>query len=120
MKGKLTANDALFCAQEDIVEDAYWLLLGGDASLQLYEVHLTSDSWSPSGYCWDCYAYVLGMDERWADCGGGQWWDYSDADQLLLEFPGDFDRLVMLTEEEFRLVLNDAAVVSLLLKVTIG
>ena len=120
MQKKLTTNDVAFCPDGDTVEDAYWLLLDGDAALQLYEAHLTSDSWSPSGYCWDCYAHVPGADGRWVEVGGGQWRDYSDADQLLPEFPGDFDRSVELTEKEFRSVLDDAAVASILLKVTFG
>lgn len=120
MQRNLTANEAAFDPSCDTVEDAFWLLLGCDASLYLYEVHLASDDWSPSGYCWDCNAYALGVDDYWTYVDGGRWWDYSDAGQLLAEFPGDFNRSIALSEEEFEVVFGNPVVASLLLKVTIG
>ena len=120
MQERATAGNQAFSPDDGTIEDAYWILLEEGAPLRLYEVHLADDAWSPSGYCWDCYAYTLEADGQWTDADGGQWWDYSDADQLLPEFPGDFDRAVALTEEEFDATLESAVAARLLCKVTIG
>lgn len=102
MQGKrLTANDEGFCSGGGALEDAYWLLVEFGGSIQLFEVHLADDDWSPSGYCWDCYAYALRVDGQWDEIDGGQWWDYSDAGDLLAEFPGDYDVAITLSEEDF-------------------
>ena len=102
----LTANDEGFCPDDDTLWDAYWLLLDLGGFIYLYDVHLIEDEGSPSGYGFNCYASVLGEDASWHDIGGGLWWDYSSADQLLSEFPSYYNRRVVLTRREFERVRN--------------
>lgn len=103
----LEAGDPLYLPGRDTVWDAFWLLIGADGALGLYESHLIEDVWSPSGYCFECDAYRLVRDGSWKWSGGGRYWDYSDADQLLGESPIDFSRAIPLNEELYR-ALHDA------------
>ena len=95
---RLTANDEGFSPDDDTMCDGYWFLIDIEGAIWLYETHLIDDDWSPSGYCWDCYAYVLETNGRWYEIDGGQWFGYSDAREVLREFPGTYVATIELTD----------------------
>ena len=57
---------------------------------------------------WDarhhCYAYVLETNGRWYEIDGGQWFGYSDAREVLREFPGTYVATIELTADGFEVV----------------
>ena len=101
---RLTANDEGFSPNDDTMCDGYWFLIDIEGAIWLFETHLIDDDWSPSGYCWDCYAYVLETNGRWYEIDGGQWFGYSDAREVLREFPGTYVATIELTADGFEVV----------------
>lgn len=101
---QLTANDEGFSPDNDTMCDGYWFLIDIEGAIWLFETHLIDDDWSPSGYCWDCYAYVLETNGRWYEIDGGQWFGYSDAREVLREFPGTYVATIELTADGFEVV----------------
>lgn len=100
---KATANDPDFVFRDDVIEDAYWLIFDRSGRPQLCDVHLTEDKWSPNGFCFDWYSYVLADDGTWNEIDGGRYWDYADAPDLLLDFPGELGEVVPLSMEDYKM-----------------
>lgn len=101
---KVTANDPDFALRDDVIEDAYWLIFNHSGRPQLYDVHLAEDKWSPSGFCFDWYSYVLTDSGPWDEIDGGQYWDYADAPDLLPDFPGELGEVVPLGMEDYEML----------------
>ena len=104
---KATAGDPDFVLRDDVIEDAYWLIFDRSGRPQLFDVHLTEDKWSPSGFSFDWYSYILTDDGTWNEIDGGQYWDYADATDLLGAFPGQLGEVVPLSMEDYEMLLEE-------------
>ena len=81
------AGDAGFTEADCTCDEAVFVLRCDGEPIKLFEAHLCDDEESPSGLAFDFTAYGFNEAGDLAELGGGRYWGFSGADQLISECP---------------------------------